>query len=190
MGIKRLLPTLLSGVTLSVGSRSAPLLYVSSSQINFQVPYEVSPGTVDVTVTTPGGTAKTTATVTAVAPAIFTYGNNWAVVQNQDYTLNAAANPARVGSYITLYGTGGGAVAPPVATANAAPVSTTSQTIAKISASINGVAAQVSFAGLTGGAVGLLQVTIQIPAVPSGNYAITLQSAGVTSNSPTIAVTQ
>ncbi|HEY1217778.1 MAG: family 16 glycosylhydrolase [Bryobacteraceae bacterium] len=46
------LPTTVAGVTVSVNGVNAPLLYVSPTQINFQVPWETTPGlAVPVTVT-------------------------------------------------------------------------------------------------------------------------------------------
>jgi hypothetical protein len=126
--------------------------------------------------------------VAAAAPGIFVYGNNWAIVQNQDYSLNGPSNPAKVGNYITLYGTGGGAVTPAVATGNAAPASTVSVTTLDVTASINGVPASVIFAGLTPGAVGLLHVDIQVPDLPSGTYPIQIREGGVNSNAPSVAI--
>jgi len=53
---------------------------------------------------------------------IFVFGQNRAVAQNQDLSLNGADNPAAVGSIITLYFTGEGASVNPVATGAAAPL--------------------------------------------------------------------
>jgi uncharacterized protein (TIGR03437 family) len=185
------LPTTLGGVSLTVGGRTAPLLYVGSGQINFQVPYETPAGNTSVVVTASGVSSTAAAlTVANAAPGIFVYGNNWAIVQNQDYSLNGPSSPAKVGRYITLYGTGAGPVSPPVATGDAAPVSPLSNTIPSVTASINGVPATVTFAGLTPGAVGLLQVNIQVPGLPSGTYLIQIGEGGINSNAPSIAIAQ
>ena len=50
------------------------------------------------------------------APGIFTDSAGHAAVLNQDYSLNEPANPAPVGSYISVYLTGQGAVDPEVGT--------------------------------------------------------------------------
>jgi uncharacterized protein (TIGR03437 family) len=185
------LPSSLAGVSVTVGGLPAPLLYVGPGQINFQVPYEIPSGASSVVVTANGLPATAASvTVASASPGIFVYGSNWAVAQNQDYSLNAASNPAKVGSYITLYGTGGGTVSPSVATGSAAPASPLSYTAASVTASINGVPAKVIFAGLAPGEVGLLQVDVQVPTMPSGTYPIQIQAAGFTSNSPSIAVAQ
>jgi uncharacterized protein (TIGR03437 family) len=186
------LPTSLGGVSLSIGGRAAPVLYVSPSQINFQVPYEIQPGSSTLTVTAnavPG--TPIPVSVAAAAPGIFAYGNNWAIIQNSDYSLNSAANPAKVGSYVTVYWTGGGPVNPPVVTGSAAPDSPLSTPTAAVTASINGVPANVVFAGLTPGGVGLLQANVQIPAdLASGAYPIQISAGERASNAPTIAVVQ
>ena len=185
------LPLTLGGASLTVGGRPAPLLYVGSGQINFQVPYEAATGTSTVAVTA-GGVSSPGAPVTlaAAAPGIFVYGNNWACAQNQDYSLNGPSSPAKVGSYVTLYGTGAGAVKPAVATGDAAPASPISNTVGSVTASINGVPAIVIFAGMTPGNVGLLQVDIQVPAMPSGTYPIQIKAGEFTSNTASIAIAQ
>ncbi|MDP8981600.1 MAG: family 16 glycosylhydrolase [Acidobacteriota bacterium] len=44
-------PTSVAGVTVSVDNVVAPLIYVSPTQINFQIPWETKPGAVNITVT-------------------------------------------------------------------------------------------------------------------------------------------
>jgi uncharacterized protein (TIGR03437 family) len=91
---------------------------------------------------------------------------------------------------VTLYGTGAGAVSPGVVTGNAAPNSPLSVATADVKASINGVPATVSFAGLTPGSVGLLQVNLQIPPLANGTYLIQITVGGAKSNAASIAVAQ
>jgi uncharacterized protein (TIGR03437 family) len=184
------LPTSLAGVGVTVGGRLAPLLYVGPTQINFQVPYETpSGGTANVVVTANGvSSTAASATVTPASPGIFIYGNNWAVVLNQDYSLNGPSNPAKAGSYVMLYGTGAGAVSPSVPTGSAAPAAPLS-TVTNVTATVNGQPATVSFQGLAPGFVGLLQVNLQVPALPSGTYPLQMTAGGAKSNSASIAVT-
>jgi uncharacterized protein (TIGR03437 family) len=182
------LPTSLGGASVSLGGRAVPLTYVSPTQINFQVPYETPLGTASLTVTANGvASAAASFTVASSAPGVLTYGDNWAVVQNQDYSVNGPSNPAKVGSYVTLYGTGAGAVSPAVPTGAAAPAVPLSN-VANITASINGVPATVTFAGLTPGSVGLLQVNLRIPTLPGGTFPIQIAVGDVKSNAPSIAV--
>jgi uncharacterized protein (TIGR03437 family) len=109
------------------------------------------------------------------------------VVLNQDYSLNGPSNPAKVGSYVMLYGTGAGAASPAVPTGSAAPASPLS-TVTNVTASINGAPATVAFQGLAPDFVGLLQVNLQVPALPTGTYPVQITAGGVKSNSASIAV--
>ena len=181
----------MGGVTISLGGRAVPLLYVGPSQANFQVPYETPLGTSALVVTANGvAGSPASVSVAAAAPGIFVYGNNWAVVLNQDYSLNGPSNPAKAGSYVMLYGTGAGAASPAVPTGSAAPTSPLS-TVTNVTATIQGapgVPATVTFQGLAPGFVGLLQVNLQVPALPSGVYLIQITAGGAKSNSAWIAV--
>ena len=182
------LPTSVGGVTVSLGGRTVPLLYVGPSQANFQVPYETPLGTSTLVVTANAVAGNpASVSVAAAAPGIFAYGNDWAVVLNQDYSLNGPSNPAKVGSYVMLYGTGAGAASPAVPTGSAAPASPLS-TVTNVTASINGAPATVAFQGLAPDFVGLLQVNLQVPALPTGTYPVQITAGGVKSNSASIAV--
>lgn len=116
------LPATLAGVSVTLGGRSCPLLFVGSEQINAQVPVEATLGTSPVSITQSGRVVGSgTLAVAGTAPGIFVFGANRAVASNQDYSVNSASNPARVGSYITIYHTGQGAFLPVVRTGDAAP---------------------------------------------------------------------
>lgn len=106
------LPTSLAGVTVSVGGVNAPLLYVSSSRIDFAVPY-VS-GTAPVQI---GNGAASSPVFGAVAvsatPEIFANPDGNAAALNEDGTVNTRGNPAPAGSIVSIWATGlGGAGSP------------------------------------------------------------------------------
>jgi len=181
----------LGGISITVNGTPAPILYVNSKQVNFQVPAAASPGSVAVVLTVNGVMSNTVnVPVTAAAPGIFTYGGGLAVVENQDSSLNTSANPAKTGSTITAYLTGAGAVSPPVADGAAAPSSPLAKVTGSYSATIGSMAAQVNFAGLAPGFVGLLQMNIVVPTgLSQGNYPLKVTIGSQTSNSATISVT-
>jgi uncharacterized protein (TIGR03437 family) len=172
----------------------APLVFVSPTQINAQIPYEVTmldPAfPFPAVVVTSGGVASLaakTATILGSAPGIFQYGTNRAVAQNQDNSINASDKPAKVGSTIIVYMTGGGALDHTVATgAGSSPLS---RLLQPITATIGGQPATISFAGLTPGFVGLIQVNLVVPALASGSYPVVLKANAFTSNAPLITVT-
>jgi adhesin/invasin len=127
----------------------------------------------------------------AAAPGIFTL-NSHAIVQNfKDFSLNGAGNPAKAGETIIAYLTGAGAVSPPVAdgaAASSSPVSAVAS--GSVTATIGSQSAEVSFAGLAPGFVGLWQVNIVVPAgITAGDLPMTVSVAGQTSNSAKVSVT-
>jgi uncharacterized protein (TIGR03437 family) len=83
--------------------------------------------------------ATATFNVVPAAPGIFTYGNNLAVAQNQGYTLNTASNPAKAGSYVTVYLTGIGPLDNPVGLGQATPMQPLSQATTPAQAAVGGM---------------------------------------------------
>jgi uncharacterized protein (TIGR03437 family) len=75
------LPTTLGGVSISVRdsqgtTRSASLFFVSSGQVNYQIPVGTQPGTALVTITTKSGAQLAeTVQITTVAPSLFTFAS-------------------------------------------------------------------------------------------------------------------
>ena len=185
------LTTTLGGVSVSVGGTLAPLLYVSSGQINFQVPSSTKTGTAGVVVNGPGGaSASFNFTVTAEAPSIFQYGTNHALAQNvsANFTLNSDSAPAAAGSFITVYLTGQGSVSNPVADGAATPPSPVSTATATATATIGPLNAPIQFLGLTSEFVGFAQANIQVPALPTGDYPLVVTVGGYISASAVVSV--
>jgi adhesin/invasin len=87
--------------------------------------------------------------------------------------------PAHVGDIISVYATGLGVVAPSSAEGQGGPTNPLSLVTQPVAASIGGVPAPVTFAGLAPGYVGVYQVNIQVPVgVPSGTREIVISNAG------------
>jgi uncharacterized protein (TIGR03437 family) len=184
----------LGGTQVTVGGIQAPLLYVSPSQINFQVPWELagqSQATILVT-TAIGNSSAVAVNLGAIAPAVFT-ANGSGSGQGDVFTLQGqlavAATPATRGQYVLIYGTGLGAVANQPATG--APVSDASAvTIQTPTVTIGGVQASTNFAGLAPGFVGVYQVNALVPATitPGAAVSLSLSAGGMSSKTVTIAV--
>src|SRR5262249_39915534 len=109
--------TSLGGVEVSIGGFKAPLLYVSNSQINAIVPYEVAGIlTPFVEVKYSGLTSNAYAVAAAVtAPGLFTVdgsGMGPAAILNLDNSYNGPNNPAPKGGYVVLFVTGEGQTSP------------------------------------------------------------------------------
>jgi uncharacterized protein (TIGR03437 family) len=186
------LGTSLGGVSVTVNGKAAPILYVTPYQVNFQVPWETTGNTASIIVTVNGRTsAAVSVPVLTAAPGLFTSSTGQAAVQNANSSANTPSNPAKVGSSVTVYFTGTGPVSPAVADGAASPKGTPAQVTSSATATIGSATAQVSFAGLAPGFVGLGQMDIVVPSgLSSGNYTLTLSIAGENSNSAQISVTQ
>ncbi len=179
----------LANVSLKVNSTAVPLLYASSGQINFQVPWEVAGQTSALLQITAGGQVALLGGVPvgSVGPGIFVASGTQGAVIHQNGSLTNASSPATVGEIISIYATGLGAVTNPPATGAAAGSSSTTSLQPVVT--INGISATVNFSGLAPGFVGLYQVNVTVPAGSSGSgVPVTLSIGGVSSNTVTIAV--
>jgi endo-1,4-beta-xylanase len=186
------LPNILGNVQVTVNGTPAPLYYVSSGQVDFQIPYSVTPGSALVQVSSNGIAGRSAAiTVQQAAPSLLTYvdaaGKTRAVAQNQDYTVNSATNCAAPNSYVTAYLIGSGPLNNPVPTGAAALSSPLSSETLETTACIGVSAARVSFAGMAPGFVGLMQVNLQVPQV-SGDLPLQIQVGTFASNQALLCV--
>ena len=86
-----------------IGGVAAPVLYAGPNQINVQIPFEAIAGRVDLTLPSEGIAIQLPITRSL---GIFTTDGVHAAAVNQDGTVNSAANPAAIGTVVTLYGTG------------------------------------------------------------------------------------
>jgi uncharacterized protein (TIGR03437 family) len=182
------LPRTLNGTSVTIGGKAAPIIYVSPTQINAQVPVDVPAGTAQVVVTSSVGPgASFPVTVAATAPAIF-FSPVAAVLKNADFSLVSAGNPAKAGDVILVYATGLGQTTPALTTGTLASGTTTAATSASVTATIGGKDATVVYSIISPGFCGLYQVAITVPAGVTGSSAIVLKQGSTTSNSVSIAV--
>ncbi len=180
------LPTQLEKVSVTVNGVAAPIFAVDSvngqQQINFQVPWTTD-HVAQIQVTNNGATSPVVVVGVAPAePAIFNYstgGNVFGAILHSDFKLANTADPAKAGETVLIYCTGLGYVTPLPESGVAA---TGQKTMNTATATIGGVTASVSFAGLAPGFVGLYQVNAQVPSgLKSGNQPVTISISGATS---------
>ena len=142
----------------------------------------MSPGPVQLTVTTPNvfPLSPITVQIAATAPGVFLFlnGSGHAAVENQDYSFNSTQNPAKPGSYLFAFMTGQGLVSPAVADGAPAPLSPLSYAIAPITATIGGQQVQVEFSGLVLTLAGVSQLNIVVPNLPPGDYPLLVTASG------------
>jgi uncharacterized protein (TIGR03437 family) len=185
------LPKTMQNSQVLMNGIAAPLFYVSPSQINAQVPWEVSGASSLSVQVTSGGAGSNLVSVPAApaAPGVFGAGGGSRIVHASDSTLVTASNPAAPGEYLTVYCTGLGVVTNPPATGAAALSSPLSSTTVIPTVTIAGNPATVSFSGLTPGSVGLYQVNVQVPGnVVTASAAPLVLSSGGNSTAAAIAV--
>jgi uncharacterized protein (TIGR03437 family) len=173
------LPSQLAGVSVSANGVPAPVLYASPTQVNVQMPFEVS-GQVTLQVTTPNGSASTKVNVVPTAPSIL------AVVVGDE--LNSSSNPAVPGGYVTLYLTGLGATASAIATGQAAPAAAV-PVAAAVQVKVANSLLQPLYAGLAPGFAGVDQVNFELPpGLGSGVFSIQVVAGGATSGAVPLTV--
>ncbi|MCX6630054.1 MAG: hypothetical protein NTW28_20750 [Candidatus Solibacter sp.] len=177
-------PTTLGGVQVSIAGNAIPLSCVSRFRIEGQVPYGISAGT-PVSVQIQNGTTSSsimTLGTQATAPGIYVFdqaGFGQAKAFNQDGTLNTNSSPARRGSIVSVYANGLGAVAPASPAGQGGPSNPLSMVSQTVAASIGGVPAAVTFAGLAPGFPVTYQVNIHVPTdVPAGTRVVVISNAG------------
>jgi uncharacterized protein (TIGR03437 family) len=180
------LPDHMAGTTVRVNGIAAPLLFVSPSQLNLQIPFDIPSGQGALQVDRGFGQLFiTTLNLVEFAPAIFTTnqtGTGTAVALHADGTLVADQSPANVGETISILCTGLGPLSQPVSSGAGAPDPAPS-TLATPQVSVGGAPAVVRFSGLVVGYAGVYRVDIVVPAaVPRGTAPLFLSIGGVAAN--------
>ncbi len=175
------LPTTLGDTSVTFDDVAAPLFFVSGTQINAQVPFELSPGAGTVTVQVKRGSEASAAqliALAAVSPGIFTLNQQGtgpgAILHAENFQPVNESAPARPGEFLLVFCTGLGPVQPEVQSGEVAPnIPPLAETISTPLVNIAGIAAAVTFSGLAPGFVGLYQMNVQVPAgVPSGTQSV------------------
>jgi len=185
--------TNLSNVQVLFDGIAAPLTYVSATQINAVVPYEVfGRATTNVVVNFNGvNAAALQLNVAAAAPGIFILTGTQAAVLNQNSSINSTTNPAAKGSTVVIYATGEGQTNPAGVTGSVAGT-TLKNPQGTVSVTVGGQPATVAYAGSAPGLVsGVLQLNVVVPAgAPSGaNVPVVVTVGGVSSQqNATVAV--
>lgn len=193
--ISNALPADIDSVSVTVNGTRAYVEYVSPTQLNILLPVSApATGTVDVQTYNFGlASAAVTVPIQAVAPAFFMQSDNKHIsATHADGTLigpagTTGATPAAPGETVVLYGTGFGPTNP--AAPEGQVITTTLPMVTNPTVSFNGVAGQVTFAGLT--YAGLFQINVVIPAsVASGDIPVVAEAGGQMSLSTAVIAIQ
>ncbi len=172
-------PTSLGGASVTVDGKPAYLIYASPTQLNVQAPDDTVTGPVSVVVTTSGGSASSTVSLSAFAPSFSLLdtkhvagiilrsngsgtqvGGTYDILGPTGNSLGYPTVAAKAGDTVELFAVGLGPTNPFVPSgqrfSGAAP------TTSSVGISIGGINALPSFAGLS--SAGLYQINLVIPA--------------------------
>ena len=193
------LPTSLGGVTIQVqdsagATREAPLIYVSPSQVNFEVPAGTATGTAQLKV----GTLTSTMRVQDVAPTLFSANSSGSGVAAGSAVRVDNASNAQTPIAIYTCPAGAPCVSPPIALDSSSTVYVTLYgtglrghgSTPQVTCSVHGVNVPVTYSGQQPAFVGLDQVNITLPVslAGSGESNVVVTVNGQVSNTVTINV--
>jgi uncharacterized protein (TIGR03437 family) len=176
------LPVTMAGVAATVNGIAAPLYYVSPTQLNIQLPWQLAVNAPATLVINNNGQQAIAApfSVVSASPGIFTD-------QTKTIVPNVTVTP---GQTTTLYMAGAGAVTPAIATGSAPSSNTPLNELPApqgITVTVNGVPASTTcsaycFVGIPPSLVGVTQINFQVPSrIPAGLRPVVVTVNGVAS---------
>ncbi len=177
--------------------------YVSPSQINVEVPWELQTAVAKGATTTDVkvlinynfdtvATSVYTLPLAAYNPGLFQYssgGTLYVAALDENNHLVGPSNAVEHGHRIQLFANGLGPVNQTIASGDPAPANTKVNTTQQPTVTINGEAAHVDFSGLSPNSVSLYQINVTVPAdIPAGPRHIQISIGGATSPVSTVMV--
>jgi uncharacterized protein (TIGR03437 family) len=171
------LPTALANSCLSVNGLPMPVLFVSPTQVNAQMPFQAI-GNVTLILRTPGGQSNNyNLVVLPNAPSIFVSAaagpgtSTPTVVRNDDNKLVTNSHPVhrKSNTALVIYLTGLGPTTPTVDTGQPAPSNPLALSLLQPTVTLGGENLPLIFSGLAPGLVGVDQINVVVPFnVPTG----------------------
>ncbi len=174
------LPTTVNGTQVFVNNTAAPLFFISGGQIDFEVPFEVSPGPATIHIVRNGQVGNMIyVDIAASAPRfLLLNGGPYAVLNTPDsppLVTGIPTHPAKAGDIVIVYAIGMGQTTPAIQTGEAAPtkpldnVPDTKVCFGGSTPFAKADCFTPSFAGLSPTFVGLYQLNVTIPGtLPAG----------------------
>jgi uncharacterized protein (TIGR03437 family) len=163
------LPTAIAESCLTVNGMPIPMIFVSSTQINAQLPTQTT-GNVTVILHTPGGVSDNyNLVIQPLAPSLFQAsipgldGTVPAIVRNDNGLVVTPSNPIHQDDVLVMYLTGMGATTPLIDAGLPGPSSPLATTLNAPQVTLGGQAVQVLYSGLAPGEVGVYQLNVAIP---------------------------
>ena len=159
-------PTSLGGTQVLVNGEPAPILYSSYWQLNVTLPYSLAVRTMPTIQVVSNGTPANQMSATVLEQGISLFQvNNTAAALNEDGTLNSPQNPAKPGSIVALFGTGGGETVPPSVAGEVTPLALRPLASTPL-VQLDSTMLIVEYAGAAPGLVsGVTQINVRLPDV-------------------------
>ena len=167
----------LQGVRVLFDNIPGTPIYVSPTQINLVVPWEIAGRVSASVIVVYNGVPSSPLDVRVddATPGVFTLdgsGRGLAAARNQDGTVNGpftkftpGFSPAPAGSVVAVYLTGAGQTTPPGVTGSVNPINQLLRVTARVTATLAGIPADVEFFGAAPGIVnGVFQLNLRVPA--------------------------
>ena len=181
-----------------IGGIAIPLLYVSPTQINAMVPFDLASGSSQQVIVQSGGALSVpeAEAVEPAAPGPFTLdasgsGAALVVTINPDGSsyLVTPTHPAHAGATLVIYCTGLGGVMSTIEAGQAVPLSPLAPASDTVTVTMGGAQAKVLFGGLVPTFTGFYQVNAVIPAgVTGANVPVAVAVGGVAGPTVTVGV--
>jgi len=186
------LPNSVAGTRAYFDLTSAPLFFVSSGQINLQVPFELNVQQTHLTISRNGSAGiPLVLNLSPYAPGIFIGGDGSpAIVDYRTGALISATQPVKRGDVLIVYATGLGPIFSPPASGTVTPVDKLYTLVAPVTVAFGSATATADFAGLAPGLVGVYQVNVTVPVLSAGQTTLQLRVGGAASNSVPVYATQ
>jgi uncharacterized protein (TIGR03437 family) len=175
------LPNTLNGVQVLINGMSAPISYISPTQISVVVPYLTIPNEVAQIEVINNNSSSNLVTVFTGSSSVGAFTNNpvggigYAAALHPDNSVVSADSPAQIGETVALYLEGMGVVNLPVADGTPAPsnplsITTATPIIFLLDSAGHYVQCNIDYSGLAPGFAGLYQINFTVPAgLVSGN---------------------
>jgi uncharacterized protein (TIGR03437 family) len=175
-----------------IGNLNAPVLGMSGSESQIQVPFEVNPGSAAISLAVEAGRRELPLPVAAASPAIFLDRDGSPMLLDADRgVLLEPGTAARAGSRLQILATGLGRVTPQWPTGTPAPAENTPRVVAPVRVFVDRVPVEVTRATLAPGFVGFYLVEIVLPeTVNNGPAELYIEAAGQSSGRVSIPLVQ
>ncbi|MEN6600984.1 MAG: hypothetical protein ABFD86_01115, partial [Bryobacteraceae bacterium] len=166
------------------GGVNAPVLAVSDTESQIQVPFEAQGATLSLAVRADRGPFTVGLAMESASPAIFVDRDGAPMLLDADSgVLLDGMNPARTGSRVQILATGLGRVSPDWPTGVAAPLDNPPRVVAPVRVYLDRAPMDVTRATLAPGYIGFYLIEVQLPAlVNSGPAELYIDADGRSSN--------